>query len=348
VLGNTINVYSLSLELQNMSVVAHTSVNYVSINDDERAVELSDAIPRLETADQPLRIAPVRVQLRDIVLTGKILGCGAYSAAFPCTVWNRVDCVVKLPYRNYLRPEGFPIPLSEVWIQEASSRSFFYGRYEKELSISRRLLDPIGAPIAETTLTVEEARTLARAHRKMREHPGFHHVHRVLHVELEFPFLLSERCDTTAAFLGFTQYYDPSTSSERWRRVAHQSWLGFDYMVRGCGLVNTDLHTSNIYATAQGDNVYNYKLADYDQVRPVYGKWEQSSSVMSGFRKMLRYLFILAGTEDRHQPFASWLQWNRKQIFKEQYHAFAAWAERGEKPEGFSDSWLDSDEEESP
>jgi len=326
-----------------MSVVAHTSVNYVSIDDDETAVELSDAIPRLETADQPLRIAPVHVQLRDIVLTGKILGCGAWSVAFPCTVWNRVDCVVKFPGANYSRLERFPICLSEAWNwKEKFTLSYMF---EKELVVSRSMLDPENAPSSEISLTAAEARALARAYRRRHEHPGFQHIHRVLHVELEFPLLLSERCDTTVAILGSRGYYSPNTSSEKWRRVAHQSWLGFDYMLRGCGLVHNDLHTSNIYATAQGGDVYNYKLADYDNVGTVKGKWQRSSNVMRGFHKMCYFLFLLARTEHRLQAFEAWLQKSRIGILEKQYQAFRTWVVEGEEPEGFGIHWLRSDDE---
>ena len=220
-------------------------------------IEVQGQPPRV-SADFPLdatapsmRLTPVTIRPSDVRL-GNLLGSGFYGTAYRCTVLS-VPLVVKVP-RVVDAYETLPpsAPISE------RVRSDF----AEELRNAERLLEPASYKGA-TFLSVNRARALYAEMQRMQAHPGYRHIHRLVHGEADpYPMLFSEPCDGTLWELrrsSSAPYW--RTDTPEWRELARQLLSAFDY-TRTRGLYHVDIKPDNIFFI--GDR---YMLADFGAMR---------------------------------------------------------------------------------
>ena len=274
------------------------------------------------------------------------LGVGATGTAFRCRVWGSYECVIKLNNQN-LRPEApgrkqpdAYVPLLSVAVP-SDHEPALSSPFHCELKVAKRLFEPF--PFAGAYLTVDQGRQMALAYAQMQAHPGFHHAHRILRVELAsegLPMLFSEACDTTAHALARLGQY-PSCASFAWKDMARQIILGFEYLLSR-GVIHKDLHGNNMYATRSAHGSYHYQVADYDNcaVLPAGGDQERwPRAARRAFHKMKNTLFGLSRSmTGRQQKYERWLsQIDRDAVpddaaFETRYLAFLDWVS-GDAPE---------------
>ena len=224
-----------------------TAVNWHDFRDAPRPPALSlldDDCPRGTVA---LREHHVRPQ--DVTLEHPSLGAGIHSVAYRCRV--RLDdqrpsvaCVVKFSSRlnvsaNDVHPPDAPDGCSAI-IREVAWRD-----YRDELANVRRLLEPPGYD--GYTVTDNDRDVLDR----MREHPGFRHIHTVYHVECApeapYPMLFSAPCETTLLDHLRRRGYFPATNDTAWQDAMRQVLYGISYIASQAGMVHGDLHLGNVF-----------------------------------------------------------------------------------------------------
>lgn len=205
-------------------------------------------------ADNPtLQIVPIVIRPTEVRLLRR-LGSGFFGAAYLCRV-RETDLVVKVPLaiENARRLNAF-LPAEAPIIEDDSDFSHF----ERELLNAEHLLEPRFRQRRED-FSIEQAETRFNIMQRMRAHPGYKHIHRIVHGEVDaarvpYPMLFSEPCEGT---LEDRLQRRATWDYYRWRTLAVQLWLAFDYM-RARGLYHLDLKADNIFFIGE-----RYMVADF-------------------------------------------------------------------------------------
>ena len=196
---------------------------------------------------QSLLLRPITITPADVRIEHPALGRGAFGYAYRCKVSDH-DLVVKVPLAA--APLGWA-QLPDSAPLDAEDLTDF----AKELRNAARLLEPVAFSNA-TQLNAEQARALRREMDTMRAHPGYEHIHRIVHGEsAPYPMLFSEACEGT--LWERLQTTDWSTDSPEWRSLACQMLSAFDY-TRTRELYHCDIKTDNIFYIGE-----RYMLADF-------------------------------------------------------------------------------------
>lgn len=197
---------------------------------------------------------PVTVLPGEVRLDG-FLGSGAYGTAYRCTVFNR-SLVVKVP--NGVQVVGDRLPVRARI--DASARNDF----ALELRNAERLLEPLDYRGA-MRIQSADARALHAEMLQMRAHPGYKHIHRLIHGEINsagaYPMLFSEACDGTL-WERRRAHSAPlwTTDASEWQALARQLLSAFDY-TRTRGLYHLDIKPDNVFYIGS-----RYMLADFGRM----------------------------------------------------------------------------------
>jgi serine/threonine protein kinase len=220
----------------------------------------------------------VPVQPVDVLLDA-LLGSGAYGTAYRCTVFD-VSLVVKVP--NGVQVVGDRLP-TRARI-DANARNDF----AQELCNAERLLEPLDYRGA-MRIQPADARALHAEMLQMRAHPGYKHIHRLIHGELSsaYPMLFSEPCDGTLWEMR-RAHSAPlwTTDAPEWQALARQLLLAFDY-TRTRGLYHLDIKPDNVFYIGS-----RYMLADFGRM--------SSSEMHRSARMLVDTLLVSLGDNLRY------------------------------------------------
>jgi serine/threonine protein kinase len=218
--------------------------------DGERPIEGSDfpdAMLRRIDSPRTMQMRPIRITPVQVRLSQPPLGRGAYGVAYRCNVRDQ-NLVVKVPLEVAPR-RGVELP------EDADVDRGVRLDFDAEFRNAERLLEPASFSRA-TALSAQEARAILDEMDTMRAHPGYAHMHRIVHYErAPYPMLFSEPCAGT--LWERLQSTDWSTDSPEWRELACQLLSAFDY-TRTRGLFHVDIKPDNVFYIGQ-----RYMLADF-------------------------------------------------------------------------------------
>jgi len=218
--------------------------------------------------------APIFLSLGDIHL-GKKLGEGTYGKTYTCTLLQQTtNVVVKMPLAQELQDNS----IAKKAVPEMEK---VVANYNQEFTNFERMMEPV----LFTTYTRQgehwvtlKTDSVAENHQeyfalqqemlKIQGHPGYKHMHRLLHFQIAegtVPLIFSEPCDETLQGL-LRQLYLASSPFLRlkeyklWWTIARQLTSAMEFMLVERHFVNVDIKPINVLYCAQ-DN--RFVLADY-------------------------------------------------------------------------------------
>ena len=214
------------------------------------------------------------------------LGSGSYGVAYSCrlpAVFGPQPFVIKISKRlveaglvlaNMNTRRILVRPLYTAAQCQVHARAV--RDLKEEFTNYERIMDPLSPHLQGASLTMgitrAEHNDMLQREAAMQQHPGHAHIHRIFHMDLQIPAILSERCDGTldglraAASNLFEARFDNATQqwqfADLWKQVGREICDAVDY-IRTRGLVHLDVKMQNILYIGNGNNTYGFKLGDY-------------------------------------------------------------------------------------
>ena len=246
--------------------------------------ELDSVLERL--GGLTLVTEPLEETLAGLRIVDRI-GEGGFGYAYKCRYKGR-KYVCKLPSK---------LVDAKILVVEASSKRVTIKRkltggdctmikdsqkeFQTEFKNAELILDPpslkqdnsdLAAGHAEAHITIEYMNALKRESRSMKMHPGYAHLHKVLHYIPGIPCIFSEACTGNlvglmdrhpALFKINRASYVYSSLPDIWLDVAYQMGQAMLFLQGRCGLSHDDIKHDNIFYKQLDATSYHFYLGDY-------------------------------------------------------------------------------------
>ena len=234
--------------------------------------------------------------LKEVRLT-RVVGMGTFGIACLCRFRN-CDWVVKLP-RGLTNPDGWrdSSTLEQVMTVpvEPNKRLLALKDFADECRNAEAVLDApevhelrargrdaesmLGKPLEG--LSDQEYAAVCEARRLWRSHPGYEHMHPVVHYDPMIPLLLSLPAEGNLCEKRVLLYPDASEIPREWLEMAWQISEAIEFLRTYPQMAHADIKPANVLFTYRDDRVHCW-LSDYGDLYP---KRDWPSTIYVGTEK---------------------------------------------------------------
>jgi serine/threonine protein kinase len=213
-----------------------------------------------------------------------------YSCIFPSLSPTR-PLVIKIPvnlsnlYLVYVSVENKLVmrPSNPRKLAHKQARDEALDEFDTEFINYERIMDPQfreyknGEPVRRGATRMQNVDMITQAGwreelQRMEMHPGYAHIHPLIHFDATIPAIFSEECHGTLTSLRRSrpELFELDSSSlattALWKQIGREVCDAVDYM-RTRGVVHIDMKTDNVLYTEADDGTFRFMVSDFGRCK---------------------------------------------------------------------------------
>ena len=187
--------------------------------------------------------------LRQRLMIGRPLAEGSFGQASVC--------IDKKTNQQYVIKQS-KYGLTQKTVDDMTTEAFFAQLLVEGPAAAHFF--PAGKPC--TNLSAASAQIITSQIHSMQQHPGYFHIHRLVHFDPTWPCILSEPCDGTLSDLRgrISNEFRRSGPPQLWKTFAQQILNGISYM-HSMGIAHQDIKLPNIFYRGNQCYIADFGLA---------------------------------------------------------------------------------------